>query len=608
MAFILENGGDDPHIPADVDDGCGSLPLTAGQEDPSALHGSGSGAKSQPLEARGLGGETDATVGGGGGGGPTAAAITRAVTADSVVRGRKHSVGKAATEGVAMVSASLSTDGEPGGVGGACARCGARAPCACGNGCGGTITPGGRRFGSPRPSKGARSVMSWRTPPMDRDEDGGEGEKDGCSSSGGRRSSRLSSDDRERNCSDEGDRDSGGGGSGDGMGVDDNVGGGGNGRDSDGSSLESSGLIVTADDKNLSGGNTPSCDSARRKRTRSTGFSTASSDDRNNAFGDGSDNSGVNCMKDTKGQAEVSAALESARRPSSPRSPHSPRSPASSNPRRKSSGGSCAVGPNHSIDRGRCTSDNGILRRGTEEAGRGVEDVKNVGGDTCADPVTQVTNLPLAVRIERETEGGGDGNSGNSGLSLGYGAVTRAAKAERRRSSDSSSSSSSSSKDSAILGSRQSSSAARIVTAAAPGITKSATPAIAFRSSPQTPRSPCLSENSSKTGKRLSEALMFAAAVPLSDGNARTIEHSSAAAAATVTTNARGTTAAPDDAESSSVVPVALAMNTSAPNQTRREDSESSTAPKGGIQGTTKRRSSSAAENSDGARGVETFV
>lgn len=54
---------------------------------------------------------------------------------------------------------------------GACARCGARVPCACGGGArggcgaggaggGGNTTPG-RRFGSPQQSKGIRNVMSW---------------------------------------------------------------------------------------------------------------------------------------------------------------------------------------------------------------------------------------------------------------------------------------------------------------------------------------------------------------------------------------------------------------------------------------------------------------
>lgn len=188
MASILERGGDDPQIPADINDGCGTLQHGAagiGQDDSSTPHGAGVDAKSQPLEPRG-GGEAGRTIAAGTDGVTGSAcgiAIARAATADSCTTGRNLS-NDIATAGwipaVGNVSLSTDADGKGDGGGGACTRCGARVSCACGvssGAGGGSAPPGGRRFGSPQPSTGARSVMSWGTLVVDEEYVDGDDER-----------------------------------------------------------------------------------------------------------------------------------------------------------------------------------------------------------------------------------------------------------------------------------------------------------------------------------------------------------------------------------------------------------------------------------------------
>eukprot|EP00904_Undaria_pinnatifida_P004500 jgi/Undpi1/14050/HiC_scaffold_9.g03701.m1 len=184
VASIIEQGGEDPQIPHDVGEGCGTLPAADQDEELEAA-----GGEAERISF--AGGVPTAGEGGGGGGGGAAgiAGLSRARTTD--VGFSSPRTGAVGLDGAAI---PLRTDGDE--AGGPCVRCGARVPCACGGGGigdggpggGGNITPG-RRFGSPQQSKGARHVMSWATGGSvtagnDREEDG--------------RTSASSSDDRGR--------------------------------------------------------------------------------------------------------------------------------------------------------------------------------------------------------------------------------------------------------------------------------------------------------------------------------------------------------------------------------------------------------------------------
>lgn len=166
VASIIERGGDDPQIPLDVGDGCGTLPAGAQDEETAATAQDDPTGEAERLRFAGsppAAGEGAAGAAGGGGGAAGVAGISRMRTTDVGFSSPR-------TVGVALEGAAtwLRTDGDE--TGGPCVRCGTRVSCACGGGSvgdggiggGGNITPG-RRFGSPQQSKGTRHVMSWAT-------------------------------------------------------------------------------------------------------------------------------------------------------------------------------------------------------------------------------------------------------------------------------------------------------------------------------------------------------------------------------------------------------------------------------------------------------------
>ncbi|CAM9421715.1 unnamed protein product, partial [Ectocarpus fasciculatus] len=207
VASIIEHGGDDPQIPRDVIDGCGTLP--AGAQDETATDTSNRvDSKSHPGEARGGSVEVvegaaavlmEAAVGAGEGGSAAPAAAGRVKTADRSSL-RSPSAISITADGVPVLARADEDENAVAAAaagGGGCPRCGARVPCACGGarggggggaGGGGNATPG-RRFGSPQQSKGLRNVMSWATggsitPPAGRGSEGDDGDsQDGSRSS-----------------------------------------------------------------------------------------------------------------------------------------------------------------------------------------------------------------------------------------------------------------------------------------------------------------------------------------------------------------------------------------------------------------------------------------
>lgn len=610
----MERGGDDPQIPADVSDGCGTLqPGAASQEETSTLHGSQANAKSQPLEARG-GGEVDTTVAGraggvaigGGGGISTATRADRAATADNVLVKRKLSIRTANGEGVRVDAAatSLTTDADVGGGGGCAYGVGVGVG---GGGGGGNTTPGGRRFGSPQPSKGARSVMSWGTPAVDKDEVG-EDEPDGDPSE--HRSSRLfSADGSGRRCRGEGRSggDSSGGSDREGESRDGRV-------ESDprrqrqrplksgGSSSESlhsqcaSSTVMMAHGNNAEGGDRPNDDSARRKRSSSKRFSVTSNEDRS---------SGI-YSTDSSFSSTV-AAPGVARRPSSPRSL---RYQASSHPRQKSVGGnrtSCDEGKGSSAgnkwlneDVGNDKQDSRIHNEdffldnthqnvAAAAPGRSADDVseegtgageglkKNAEEGNAACEIISFNSEQLAARSPlalKTLEAKPECDSGGAGLPLRDGAAE--AGGQRRCSSS----------KGGILSRRSSVVAAAAAARAVAGSTAGAV-AASLRPSPRTPCSPHFSETSTKTAKRLSEALTFASA----DSSEMTEQRQQpSAAVATATTGVRDATSS--GAESMALVPEALAMNTTSPGAESREGDEPCFIQD--IQGTGRRRNGNA--------------
>lgn len=180
MAAIIEQGGEDPQIPPDVNEGCGTHPT--GAQDEAADSANRADSKSLSLEVRGGAGWEDvegavaveAAAGDPGGiGAPDGGAAAAAARAKTAERGADRSPSTAGFASNGGGTIAVRTDGDDCAVAGAggCARCGARVPCACGGarggggaggatGGGGNTTPG-RRFGSPQQSKGLRNVMSW---------------------------------------------------------------------------------------------------------------------------------------------------------------------------------------------------------------------------------------------------------------------------------------------------------------------------------------------------------------------------------------------------------------------------------------------------------------
>lgn len=225
VSAIIEHGGNDPQIPADVNEGCGTHPTGASTQDDPADCSNRADSKSQSLEARGGGGGGGEEVEGcvaivGASGDPRgiggADAAARAKTAD------RSAVRSPSTAGFIAVR----TDGEDFTAAGAagCTRCGAQVPCACGGGGGGArggggggaggatggggnTTPG-RRFGSPQQSKGLRNVMSWApggsiSASTAKGRDSGVGDGDGVGKRRGR-SSGYGENDTDRNSSSSG--------------------------------------------------------------------------------------------------------------------------------------------------------------------------------------------------------------------------------------------------------------------------------------------------------------------------------------------------------------------------------------------------------------------
>lgn len=150
VSSILEQGGEDPKIPEDLDAGCGTLLPVSSQDGATAIAESRdqglSEARSEVVQGSarascgvntGRGGGTDADS-------SATRATTRAATAPCDHTVNLPSLDTCETsKGAATISDGLSEVAGDGGIHG-----------------GGNSTPG-RRFGSPKPSKGLRSVMSW---------------------------------------------------------------------------------------------------------------------------------------------------------------------------------------------------------------------------------------------------------------------------------------------------------------------------------------------------------------------------------------------------------------------------------------------------------------
>lgn len=171
MASIIDRGGDDPQIPSDVDEGCGTFPVGVKEAT------MGNDTENHKTEAREDETERGGTAGGGGeeaveGGGLGQVTAAEGKVKSPILAGKTH-------EGAL---AAFRTDADE--AKGVCNRCGARVACACAcrDNAGSGLTVGignitlGRSFGSPQQSKGARSIMSWktrRTIAVDDDQDGG---------------------------------------------------------------------------------------------------------------------------------------------------------------------------------------------------------------------------------------------------------------------------------------------------------------------------------------------------------------------------------------------------------------------------------------------------
>lgn len=174
MASIVDRGGDDPQIPSNVEEGCGTFPV--GVKEETVGNDTKNHKMEHETERRGIteGGGEEAVEGGGLG----------QVTAVDVKVKSPILAGKT-REGALAASRAEADKAKV-----VCNRCGTRISCACAGGDNarsglsvgiGNITLG-RSFGSPQQSKGARSIMSWntwRTIAMDDDRDGGsDGDRD----------------------------------------------------------------------------------------------------------------------------------------------------------------------------------------------------------------------------------------------------------------------------------------------------------------------------------------------------------------------------------------------------------------------------------------------
>lgn len=169
MASIADRGGEDPQIPSDVEEGCGTFPI--GTEDETERHGTTGGKGEGAVEWGGLG---------------QIAAVVAIKVKSPILAGKTRD---------GLLDASRAEAGEAKGV---CNRCGAKGVCTCAGGDNarsglsvgiGNITLG-RSFGSPQQSKGTRNIMSWNTRraiAVDDDRDGGsDGDRDhGLSGSDG---------------------------------------------------------------------------------------------------------------------------------------------------------------------------------------------------------------------------------------------------------------------------------------------------------------------------------------------------------------------------------------------------------------------------------------
>ena len=189
LASIIEEGGDDPKIPNDINVGCGTE-LMGEKENAAVVE-----ARSPQTEARQSGVE-QAEIGEGADG----AAGEEGVSGGAAASNSCGKIEGLSTLGKTREGASVPLKTDVNGVTEACSRGGVggeNAGIGEASG-GGRSTPLGRRFGSPQHSKGGRNVMSWATRgavPVDDEETSEEdrGRRGRSSNDGGHRDRRSRS-------------------------------------------------------------------------------------------------------------------------------------------------------------------------------------------------------------------------------------------------------------------------------------------------------------------------------------------------------------------------------------------------------------------------------
>eukprot|EP00903_Cladosiphon_okamuranus_P006923 g6738.t1 len=524
VAAIIEQGGEDPQIPSDVSEGCGTHPT--GAQDQAADSANRADSKSLSVEARGgaggeevegavavvaVPGDPGGTGAADGGAAVAAAAAARAKTAERGAVRSPSTAGFASNGGGAI---AVRTDGDDVAAGaGECPRCGARVPCACGGvrggggaggatGGGGNTTPG-RRFGSPQQSKGLRNVMSWApgssvSASATKDQGGGDGDDGGDRRSG--RSSGHEEDATEWNPSSSG--------------------------GTVGSVPSEESFSRSQKERRKSGGEEHcaaegardfrlSGDAGARKRSRDAGLRKSRGED-----GRGSD-SAIDQGTDSGGSKDSGATA-----PERPKSPRSPRSHSSTRLKRVSGGDSSSRG-NGSIhgddsegkrttlasaltksnrdtsprregsEKGNRTADGEEEREGEGEHWHAQDQPSRIGDDAAhfSKPKPS-TGLAKTSRLEAEDPAASSRQETSADNDPPTVPPTDSSRPEHGNAD----------------GPRRKSSAAAILNAA--GWAGAALSSDHLAATPRTPRSPRLVDSGSetfKTAKRLTEALTFAA-------------------------------------------------------------------------------------------------